>query len=70
MEVVQLERPNAQGLAAGLRPSPTPPSVGLVVIPKRKKAPILRAARRSATTRCWTAAWFKAFVCDISDYDR
>jgi len=56
---------NDQCSAAALRPSPTPPSVGLVQLLKRKKRPILHAARRSTATRCWAAACFRALGRDL-----
>src|SRR6266508_5845693 len=46
-------RPTPCGSVAVLRPSPTPTKFGLRWIPKRKKAPISRAARRSTATACW-----------------
>lgn len=55
-------RPNGQGLAAVLRAFANATETGLRWNPKRKKGPILHAARRSATPRCWAALGYGFLV--------
>src|SRR5262249_32297418 len=50
--------PNGLRFSRPLAPSPTPPRLTLVGIPKRKKAPISRRASGSAGTACWAAGLF------------